>query len=254
VAISYGGPMLSKRWINSLNIGDHLEVFDEKLPESYLIAQSLTLGIINGNSTSIPFHILGVGTPILIALIGYQLRHSAAVSIDSTAPFKDAYAGKLYGDKRAYMKMDMYRVAASHLIAGTEFNSTTPFFKFFNSEYPGDWDGLRKKMNILPSMNYKHLAKELEKNNALLEQYIPFFSKMRAGSDEMMLRLRVCRAGHNFWILKRICQNVIKYRRDPVAFKKWIEKQIDRYTKSASYKWSKAVNKTYELTEKFRTF
>ncbi|MEO0726415.1 MAG: hypothetical protein AAFZ63_17865 [Bacteroidota bacterium] len=254
VAISYGGPMLSNRWISSLDIGGYKEIFDEKLPESYLIAQSLTLGIINGNPKSIPYHILGVGTPILIALIGYQLRHASAVSIDSTAPFKDAYAGTLYGDKQAYIKMDMYRVAASHLIAGTAFTSNTPFFKFFDQDYPADWQGLRDKMGVTPSMNYKALARELEERLDLLEQYIPFFSKMRSGNDEMMKRLRVCRAGHNFWILRRICRNVIKYRTDEQAFQQWIERQVDRYTSVASYKWAKAVEKTYELTEKFRAF
>ena len=254
IAISYGGPMLSNRWINSLELDGHMAVFKEKLPESYLIAQSLTLGIINGNPNPIPFHILGVGTPILIALIGYQLRHASAISIDSTAPFKDAFVGTLYGDKKAYIKMNMYRVAAFHLIAGTSFVSSTPFFKFFESKFPSDWNGLRDKFQVSPTMNYKQLARDLEGRPDLIETYIPFFSKMRGGGDDMMLNLRVCRSGHNFWILRRICQNIVKRRNDPPAFKQWIERQVERYTKVASYKWGKTVEKTYELTEKYRKF
>lgn len=254
VAISYGGPMLSNRWIDSLDIKGNREIFAEQLPESYLIAQSLTLGIINGNPNAIPFHILGVGTPILIALIGYQLRHASAVSIDSTAPFKDAFAGTLYGDKQAYIKMDMYRVVAVHLIEGTEFSSTTPFFKFFSEKYPSDWRTMRDKMNVTADMNYKQLARDIEARQDLLEQYLPFFSKMRSGDDEMMLRLRVCRSGHNFWILRRITKNIIKYKDDSAAFQQWIENQIERYANTASYKWAKAVEKTYFLTEKYRDF
>jgi hypothetical protein len=254
IAISYGGPMHSKRWINSLEIDGKVEIFEEKLPESYLIAQSLTLGIINGNPSPVPFHILGVGTPILIAIIGYQLRHSAAVSIDSTAPFKDAMAGKLYGDKKAYIKMDMYRLAALHLIDGTEFNSSSPFFKSFDAMFPSDWDGLRNELNVTSDMNFKKLGRELENRTDLLEKYIPFFSTMRSGTDPMMLNLRMARSGHNFWILQRICKNVVRLRKDPPAFKRWIEKQVKNYTKIASPKWAKAVVKTFELTEKHRKF
>ncbi|MDG1331201.1 MAG: hypothetical protein P8P74_02650 [Crocinitomicaceae bacterium] len=254
IAISYGGPMHSKRWINSLEIDGEMEVFEEKLPESYLIAQSLTLGIINGNPSSVPFHILGVGTPILIAIIGYQLRHSSAVSIDSTAPFKDAMAGKLYGDKKAYIKMDMYRVAAIHLIDGTAFDSASPFFTSFESMFPSDWDGLRDELNITSDMNFKQLGRDLEDQPEMIEKYIPFFSKMRSGSDAMMLNLRMARSGHNFWILQRICKNIIRLREDPPAFKKWIEKQVKRYKEIASPKWGKAVEKTFELTEKHRKF
>ncbi|MFT5777999.1 MAG: hypothetical protein ACI837_000947 [Crocinitomicaceae bacterium] len=252
IAVSYGGPMHSKRWINSLEIAGKTEVFDEKLPESYLIAQSLTLGIINGNPSPVAYHILGVGTPILIAIIGYQLRHSSAISIDSTAPFKDAMAGKLYGDKQAYIKMDMYRVAAFHLIEGTQFESSTPFFKSFEAEFPSDWVGLRNKLNITSDMNPKKLGRELEEVPELVEKYIPFFSKMRGGSDAMMLNLRICRSGHNFWILRKICKKIIALREDPAAFKKWIEGEVKGYKKVASPKWAKAVEKTFELTEKHR--
>ena len=99
IAISYGGPMRSRRYITSLKIGTQTEHFDEKLPESYLIAQAITLGAINGSTTQMPVHILGVGTPILIALISSLLRRSPAISIDSTAPFKEANAETIYGSK-----------------------------------------------------------------------------------------------------------------------------------------------------------
>ena len=104
VAISYGGPMRSKRWITSLSFGDEIEKFSEKLPEPYLIAAALTMGVVNGSKSRVPIHILGVGSPILIALIGQLLHRSRGVSIDSTAPFKDANVGTLYGSRYAFLK------------------------------------------------------------------------------------------------------------------------------------------------------
>lgn len=254
IAISYGSPMLSNRWINSLDFGGNVEMFGEKLPESYLIAQSITLGVVNSDSRLNTFHILGVGTPILIALIGYQLRHAKAVSIDSTAPFKDAFDGNLYGDKSGYIKMDMYKVAAYHLVKGTPFTSSTPYFQYFNERFPSNWDKLRELLNILPTTDIKKLSKELKSHLETIEKYIPFFSKMRSGDDDMIKILRICRAGHNFWVLRRICKKIIRKKDDPVAFKAWIEGEVDRYTKIASPKWAKAVERTFELTEKYRQF
>lgn len=252
VAISYGAPMKSRRWITRLQFGQAWEEFDEKLPEAYLIAQALTLGVVNGLKDDTPIHILGVGTPILIALTGYLLRRSKAVSIDSTAPFKDAYASKIYGNRHAFLKMDMYRLAALSLINQTPYESKTPFFKQFEQKYPSNWEKLRAELSVSSSTNYKTLAKELEKQQALVQQHIPFFTKMRGGKDDFIWDLRVARAGHNYWVLKEICED-IKYRKDrPEKLREWTEYQISRYQEIGSRKWTKAVAKAYEVSEKYR--
>jgi hypothetical protein len=253
IAISYGGAMHSRRWINSLNFGKREVKFDEKLPEAYLIAQSLTLGVVNGHPTDIPYHILGVGTPILIALIGYQLRHSRAVSIDSTAPFKDAFIGKLYGSKHAYIKMDMFKLVAYNLINNKTFYSSSPFYKSFAQKYEHDWVGLRKKLGIKPNYSVKELTVLLKQRGDLLEAYLPFFTPITGSLERGFLQdLRIARAGYNYWELKKICSNVKKRRGNKPLFKKWIENQVERYTRVASYKWAKTVEQTYELTERYR--
>jgi hypothetical protein len=252
VAISYGAPMASRKWIDRLRLGDETEAFDERLPESYLVAQSLTLGVLNGHPTDVPYHILGVGTPILVALIGYQLRHSRAVSVDSTAPFKDAYAGKLYGSRHAFLKMDMYRVAAQALVTDRPFHSSTPFFRMFEQRFPSNWKGLRDTLRVVPSADVRELAKKLKRRPALLEQYIPFFARARSGNDPLMTTLRIARSGHNYWILRNICRNINAKRESPTVLNAWIERQVGKYVAVASPKWAKAVAKTYELTEKHR--
>lgn len=254
VAISYGGPMHSRRWIDRLNMGSKTITLSEKLPESYLIAQAITQGVINGHPNDVPFHVLGVGTPILIALIGYQLRHSRAVSIDSTAPFKDAFIGKLYGSKNGYLKMDMLKLVAHCLINNTPFKDSSLFYKSFVQKYEHNWTGLREKMNVSPKDNVKELAKKLKKRSDLLEEYVPFFTPITGDLEaEFLQDLRIARAGYNYWVLKKICLQVRKKRKDETVFKKWIEHQISKYTQTASYKWAKAVELIYTQTEKHRT-
>lgn len=255
VAISYGGPMHSRRWIQQLAIGGKVLELPEKLPEAYLIAQTITLGVVNGHPTDIPFHILGVGTPILIALIGYQLRHSKAVSIDSTAPFKDAFIGKLYGEDRAFLKMNMYKLVAYCLIDDQPFESKCPFYEAFCLKYEHDWKGLREKLGVIPSTDVQELATQLEEDLSLLESYLPFFTTITGRLDRAFMQdLRIARAGYNFWILQRICKKVRKLKEQPDQFKTWIEKEVDKYTSIASRKWARTVELTYELTEEYREF
>lgn len=252
IAISYGAPMRSRRWIKRLQFGKYWEDLGEKLPESYLIAQSMTLGAVNGLTDDTPIHILGVGTPILIALTGYLLRRSKAVSIDSTAPFKDAYDNKLYGNRYAPLKMKMYRVAALALINDKPYESKTPFFQEFNKKYPPNWEKTAAEFGVTKTMDYRELADELEKNQNLVRKYIPFFTKLRSGDDPFWWDLRIARSGHNYWVLKEICED-IKYRKeDPNKLKEWTESQVENYQKYGSRKWALAVKKAYKLTEKYR--
>jgi hypothetical protein len=256
IAISYGGAMHSRRWINSINLGKGTIQFGEKLPESYLIAQSITLGMLNGHPTDIPYHILGVGTPILMPLIGYQLRNSKAVSIDSTAPFRDAFVGKLYGKKHGFIKMDMFKLVAYCLVNDQPFKDSSPFYKSFVSKYPNNWKGLQTKLNIKPSTSTKILALELKERGDLMRAYLPFFtpitSELNKAEKEFTQDLRIARSGYNYWVIQYICKKVRQKKVDEEAFRKWVELEIDKYTKIASNKWAKAVEKTYILMEKYR--
>jgi hypothetical protein len=253
VAISYGAPMNSKRWITSLDFGRSVEKFDEKLPEPYLISTAITLGMVNGagSRAGVPVHILGVGSPILVALIGQLLRRSRAVSIDSTAPFKDANVGVIYGSKSAFLKMDMYKVAAHALIEDRPFTSTTPFYKQFEHDFPSNWKALRAELGVTTSTDVGALADQLEAQAGIIERYIPFFAKMRSGDDEMMRRLRMDRAGHNYWVLKNICASIRNRIDDPKKIEAWMQLQVKRYKVVASDKWSKAIEVAFELSKKY---
>lgn len=253
VAISYGGPMHSRRWINELQIGGQTVLLPEKLPEAYLIAQTITLGVLNGDTSNIPYHILGVGTPILIALIGYQLRHSSAVSIDSTAPFKDAFIGKLYGRKHGFIKMDMFRLVAYCLVNDQPFEDNSPFYRDFLNKYGEDWKGIQQALHVRSTDNVRELAKTLKQRPDLLRKYLPFFTPITGSLDRtFMMDLRIARAGYNYWTIQYICKKVRAKKNNPAAFKRWIEKEVDKYTKVASRKWAKTVELTYQLTEKYR--
>lgn len=248
VAVSFGGAMNSNRWIENWNLGDVNITLPEKLPEMYLATAAIGLGYAKGNPADTPVHILGVGSPILVALFGLIFHESRAISIDSTAPFKDAFQSKLYGSRFGFLKMDMYKVAAYALINKEPYSSTTPFFKEFEHTFPHNWDKLRTELGVTSTTSMNDLAELLENETQLVEDLIPFFGKMRAGDDALIKHLRVARAGHNYWILNRIC-HAIRTRKDEVTkLNKWTSYQIKRYQEVGHPKWAQTIKIIYRET------
>jgi hypothetical protein len=245
VAISFGGAMKSRRWIEQWKLGNRTIQLPEKLPEMYLAVASIALGYGRGNPANTPVHILGVGSPILVALLGLLFRKSRAVSIDSTAPFKDAFQSTIYGSEFGFLKLNMYKVAAYALIDRRPFRSTTPFFKDFEAAHPHRWQKLRTELGVTSTTAVKDLAATLETERDLVEQHIPFFSKMRAGNDQLMKHLRVARAGHNYWILNRICHAIRARKHSTSKLNQWTKYQVEKYVKVANPKWAKAVETVY---------
>lgn len=253
IAISFGATLLSKKYLASLSIGRKKYCFDDCLPESYLLSVALMLGSCSSNSNKLPVHILGAGTPILVVLLAMFMGKTRAISIDSTAPFKDAEDGKMYGNQFAYLKMSMYKVAASALLNNEEYQSDSPWFKWFNEKYPPDWNGLQKELNIDALRDAQQLqtetredvvnilASRLEKSPRLLEKYIPFFSKLRGGKDELIKDVRMARAGCNYWVLKDICREVRKRKNNMPSLCKWVETEVSRYEQVANLRWANAV-------------
>ena len=246
VAVSFGGAMKSKRWIENWNLGDRNIAFTEKLPEMYLAAASICLGYSKGNPLDTPIHILGVGSPILIALLGLMFHKSRAISIDSTAPFKDAFQSKIYGSRFGFLKMDMYKVAAYALINNEPYSTHTPFFKEFEAAFPHNWEKLRTELGVTSATPVKDLTELLETEIQLVEQHIPFFLKMRAGNDPLIKHLRIARAGHNYWILNRICHAIRTRQGDFDKLSDWTNFQVKRYKKIAHPRWAKTLEVIYE--------
>ncbi|MEM7054377.1 MAG: hypothetical protein AAF446_07485, partial [Pseudomonadota bacterium] len=252
IAISYGAQMASRRWIREIRLGDTVEDLGESLPESYIATHALTLGVLNGHADDIPIHVLGVGTPILIMLIGFLLKGSRAVSIDSSAPMLDAFDGRIYGTKSAFLKMKMYRLAAHCLIDNVPYQSNNPFFQAFESRHPSDWAGLRTELGVTSTSERSEIESRLESDQALVREYIPFFTRLTSSSDTFFWDLRVSRTGHNYSVLREIVDHVRRRRDNWASLRAWTEAEIARYAAVGSPKWVRAVEKSFELVIKHK--
>lgn len=252
LAISFGAPLASRRWISEIEIAGITEDLGEPLPESYLAAQALALGVVNGHADDIPIHVLGVGTPILIAMLGFLLKGSRAVSIDSSAPMLDAFDGRIYGTRSAFLKMRMYRLAAQCLIDDVPYESSTPFFRAFEERHPSDWPGLRGALGVTAASDRREIETKLETDQELVRAHIPFFVRLTSANDSFFWDLRVSRAGHNYCVLREIVDHVRRRRNNWPALRAWTEAEIARYAASGSPKWARAVEKSFELVVKHK--
>ena len=140
--------------------------------------------------------------------------------------------------------MKMYKVAAFHLLDGSEYISSQPFWEGFDRKYPSDWEGLRRALNVSTEDDYRTLAKTLERDQDLVRRYIPYFCRQRGTSDSFYYDLRVARSGSNYWIIKEICEHVRRRSSDGNKLQKWIEKEVQRYKQVGSSVWAKAVEET----------
>lgn len=242
IAISFGGPMASKEYVQYMDIGSFRHSFSEKLPEAYLIAIAIVAGALNGlHNKNLPIHILGLGSPILIAILGYLLRDSTAVSIDATSTFKDADDGNIFALEPAFMKLDMYKVLAYALIQNQPYFIGSPHFAAFEKQFPTDLPSLRQALNVLPKEDPRALASRLKTNPKLIETYAPYFTPMRKGTDALIKAVRVARSGSNYWVLKQICEQVRANNGDKAASRRWLQDQANRYMAIASPKWAKVM-------------
>lgn len=243
VAISFGGPMASREYIRSIQIKGEVVKFDELLPEPYIIATSILLGMIDGCSNkTLPVHILGIGSPILIVLLGYILRNNSLISIDATSSFKDADDGNIYSNKTACLKLDMYKVMAYALTNNQPYTSKSPFFKDFEQRYPSDWSTLKVKLGIKQDSAVNDIVSSLKVNAILIEKYVPYFLPMRKGNDDLVQAVRIARAGSNYWYLQQICQDIRSRKNNPDELKKWVFNELKRYKNNASKKWAKSID------------
>lgn len=253
LAVGFGGPMTSKEFINSIKIRNKLEVFSESLPEPYILATAMLVGVTDGlNDKSLPIHILGLGSPILIILIGYLLRNNRAVSIDATSTFKDADDGTIYGSKKAFLKLDMFKVAAFSLINNEPYTSSSPYFKLFETKFPSNWQQMQISLSVTAESNINDVVAKLKQNIDLVEKHIPYFTPMRKGDDELIQELRIARSGSNYFLIQRICKKIRKLKGDEPKLKKWIFKELDRYIKNASPKWASAVSQIIQIMNKHK--
>ena len=250
LAVSYGAPMQSRKWRDTF-IGSNNKTItlEKKVPESYVLAQLQTRAVLDAYKGKKPrLHILGSGSPIMMVLSALFVSETNGLSVDSSAPLKDAFDGRIYGSRAAYMKMKRLKLAAILLLQEDAYASKNIFFKAFEKHHPADWPGLYKQLQLHSGMTSREVIKLLEKNEDLVKKYIPFFAIIKGTKDPFYLDLAIARTGTNFAVLQEITERIKRRIDHPEKMISWVEKELLRYKNAANKHWARATEVAYALS------
>ncbi|WP_411827859.1 hypothetical protein [Luteolibacter sp. AS25] len=205
VAVGLGGALSDRTWIDGRYFQGKFLEFDLRIPRSYLrvieIICGLQLGYASVTGERLAMHGLGIGTPILVLLIGALSDRDTFLAVDSTAPIKDAASSKtisLYVDEPAPRKLKADKIIEYWLRDGIEWDCACPYCRNFETRFPSnvtearDWWLSEGKPKITSSDLY---------GEAPLTRFFPLLSNP---SGEVRSLAAEARIGHNHWVLQRI--------------------------------------------------
>lgn len=118
IAAGLGAALDDRSYVDFRVAGGLVRELGAAVPRPYMrtaeIVAGLQLGFTGVTGRRPRMHVLGVGAPIMIVLLGALTRRRTFFAIDSTAPIKDAWSSKtisLYVDRPAPLKLKAHVIA-----------------------------------------------------------------------------------------------------------------------------------------------
>lgn len=147
------------------------------------------------------FHFLGIGAPIMIAVLTLAAAGTPEVSFDATSPILDAtQGGTIYSDRPAHLKLRTRKVA--HRLArepALTWECPCPFCTDFTGRHPFDYPAGQAWFAATGAAAVS--TADLQPAGALFAAY-PLLAEPRAG--ELRREVNFARVGHNHWIIDRL--------------------------------------------------
>ena len=231
---------------------DRIVEFGDNLPRPYIRTMEIIAGMHLGYRETcgkrLAFHGLGVGTPILLPMVGLLSRRRGFTAIDSTAPIKDAYSSRnisLYVDTPAPRKLKAHKIIQYWLSQNYGWTCTCPYCRRFNKAHPPQVDKAKRWWKSEGERKIE--ASDLRNPSPLAE----FFPLLCSSQDKAIRRFAgQSRIGHNHWVLIRLEQKVQELSRNPRQLRNWVDQQLSIYLnlKGSSKHWQKAAEQAWKIT------
>jgi hypothetical protein len=207
ISMGFGAYMADSNYADHVIVGRKRFDLGGRVPSRYLRTAAVATGFWAGyreerGRPPSAFHFLGLGAPIMMALVALAGWDTPNLSYDATSPIKDAVEGSLYVSKPAYLKIRTrnfaLRLASTD---GEEWRCPCPFCKDFVSGHPFDYPAGRAWHDAnLPD---RVEADDLRPGGGLADAY-PLLSEP-AGSA-LRQAVNFARIGHNHWVLEEILE------------------------------------------------
>jgi hypothetical protein len=205
LATGMAGFMNDQSFISSYFFrGQEITLADGTSPRRYLRALQVCIGLRDGfrdaTGRAPGFHALGLGAPIMIPLLALALDDVPALSVDSTAPIKNANMGKIMLDDPAYMNGSIESIAEDMLTKGFRWTHQCVFCKDFLKKHPFRYDdAIRYHREVMKGRDVR--KDDLADKNGI-GRFLPFLYDLSALSgDDFRKELHIARIGHNHAVM-----------------------------------------------------
>lgn len=206
IAMGFGGALRDRKsTYHRVERGRVVEL-EASVARPYLRVAELVVGLHEGYRSETgrcpDFHALGIGSPILIPLLGLVSGPGFFTAADSTAPIVDGWSGPtigLYVDDPAPMKLKAYKVADAWVRGGRGWDCACSHCRRFEAQYPARLDAARRWWR--QSGRPKVRKSDLDRSGPLAA-LLPLLG--RHPDLEIRTASGLARTGHNHAILMRL--------------------------------------------------
>ncbi len=249
VAMGFGAYMADDNYSDCVRIDGRRLELPRRMANRYLRTALVARGFWTGyrevaGAAPRAFHFLGLGAPIMMALVALAGWDTPLLTYDATSPVRDAVEGTMYLTRPAPLKVRT-RHLALQLVSGarTAWACPCPFCAAFVAQHPFDLDAGRAWFAAHPGQ--EPAAADLRPGGALFRA-LPLLAEPAGG--ELRRAVSFARMGHNHWALRETTRhlNASSGRRARLdAHVRGLVQRYERATNSPAF--AAAVRFGYEL-------
>jgi hypothetical protein len=245
-AMGFGAFMADDHGTDFVRIGRRTVRFTSRLPQRYVRTAVVARGFFDGyrevaGAPPDAFHFLGLGTPIMVAVVAVAADGVPLVTFDAMSPIKDAVTGTLYAARPTYLKLRA-RVIGGRIAAGTRrpWSCPCPFCRDFARRHPPDLAAARAWGATHPD---PPRAADLRPGGALFDALL-LLGEPSGGP--LRREVTAARVGHNHWVLNQICADLRRHA-GADRLREGVSATVDAYGRATTPYFAKAVRFGFEL-------
>ena len=208
-AMGFGAYMADDNFTDHVILDRRRLDLSAPMPNRYLRTALVARGFWDGYRAATggaprAFHFLGLGAPIMVALVALAGFGTPLLTYDATSPIRDAVEGTLYLSKPAPLKVRTRRIA-QQLASGerAKWDCPCPFCGAFTTQHPFDYRAGRLWGAEHPGA--EPTAANLRPGGRLFAAF-PLLSEPRGG--DLRTAVSFARMGHNHWALRKITRGL----------------------------------------------
>lgn len=246
-SMGFGAYMADDAYVDTVKVRGRWRRLPGSVPQRYLGTVLAARGFWDGwreerGSAPGAFHFLGLGAPIMIAIVALAARATPILTFDATSPIRDASEATIYASRPAYLKIRTW-TAAEQLASGARerWACPCPFCRDFCEAYPFDYDAGAQWFSGRTDVK----GTDLRPGGGLYDAY----PLLATGSPDARGRaLETARVGHNHWVLERITSGLRRSSDSRAELQNHVDQVVEDYEQATNAStFARATRLAFEI-------